>query len=162
LRREVYLTLKQIDYDYDKLQYNTVVSGAMKLLNAIEGFRTDGKGHAEALREAFGILLRALYPVCPHICHLLWNSLNLGSNAKNREIINADWPAVDEAALIQNEIELMIQVNGKLRGSIKVPREADKATIEALALANEHVQKFLTGTPKKVVVVPGKLINIVV
>jgi len=162
LRREVYLTLKQIDYDYDKLQYNTVVSGAMKLLNAIESFRTEGKGHAAALREAFGILLRALYPVCPHICHALWNSLNLGSNAKSREIINADWPTVDEAALIQTEIELMIQVNGKLRGSIKVPREADRATIEALAMANEHVQKFLTGTPKKVVVVPGKLINIVV
>jgi len=106
--------------------------------------------------------LRALYPVCPHICHALWNSLNLGSNAKSREIINADWPTVDEAALIQTEIELMIQVNGKLRGSIKVPREADRATIEALAMANEHVQKFLTGTPKKVVVVPGKLINIVV
>ena len=162
LRREVYLTLKQIDYDYDKLQYNTVVSGAMKLLNAIESFKTEGRGHAEALREAFGILLRALYPVCPHICHALWNELNLGYSKKSSEIINADWPAVDEAALVQNEIELMVQVNGKLRGSVKVAREADKATIEALALAQEHVQKFLTGTPKKIIVVPGKLINIVV
>ena len=165
LRREVYLTLKQIDYDYDKLQYNTVVSGAMKLLNAIEAFKTDGRGHAEALREAFGILLRALYPVCPHICHALWNEMGLGlsdSQGSHVEIINAAWPMVDEGALVQNEIELMVQVNGKLRGAIKVPREADKAVIEALALAQEHVQKFLTGTPKKIIIVPGKLINIVV
>ena len=161
LRREVYLTLKQIDYDYDKLQYNTVVSGAMKLLNAIEAFKAEGQGHAAALREAFGILLRALYPVCPHICHALWNELGLGE-AGNSEIIQAAWPAIDEAALVQNEIELMVQVNGKLRGAIKVARDADKPAIEALALAQEHVQKFLTGTPKKIIIVPGKLINIVV
>jgi len=157
LRREVHLTLKQIDHDYDTLHYNTVVSGAMKLLNAIESFKAEGTGHAEALKEAFSILLRALYPVCPHICHVLWN--NLGEQV---EIINAAWPQVDESALIQNEIELVVQVNGKLRASIKVARDADKASIEATALGHEHVQKFLTGVPKKLIVVPGKLINIVV
>jgi len=161
LRREVYLTLKQIDYDYDKLQYNTVVSGAMKLLNAIEAFRTEGQGHAAALREAFGILLRALYPVCPHICHALWNEMGLGESGGSG-IVEAAWPVVDEAALVQNEIELMVQVNGKLRGAVKVARDADRPAIEALALSQEHVQKFLTGTPKKIIIVPGKLINIVV
>ena len=164
LRREVHLTLRQIDYDYEKLQYNTVVSGAMKLLNAIEAFKAEGSGYEAALSEAFGILLRALYPVCPHICHVLWQELGFAGEVATvgHELITAPWPQVDEAALIQNEIELMVQVNGKLRGAIKVPREADKASIEVLALQQEHVQKFLTGTPKKVIVVPGKLINIVV
>ena len=161
LHREVHLTLKQIDYDYEKLQYNTVVSGAMKLLNAIEAFKAEGAGHAEALKEAFSILLRSLYPVCPHICHALWQELGLGGT-EHAEIINAPWPVLDEAALVQNEIEYMVQVNGKLRGSVKVARDADKATIEALALQHEHVQKFLTGAPKKIIIVPAKLINIVV
>jgi len=168
LRREVYLTLKQIDYDYEKLQYNTVVSGAMKLLNTIEAFKAEGTGYTVALNEAFGILLRALYPVCPHICHILWQELGYAgasdaiTGQTSNELITAPWPQVDESALIQQEIELMVQVNGKLRGAIKVPRDADKASIEALALQQEHVQKFLTGPPKKVIVVPGKLINIVV
>jgi len=72
------------------------------------------------------------------------------------------WPQVDPAALEQAEIEMMIQVNGKLRGSVKVPKEADKAAVEVAALASEAVQKFVEGTPKKVIVVPGKLVNIVV
>jgi leucyl-tRNA synthetase len=159
LRREVHLTLKQIDADYERLQYNTVVSGAMKLLNAIESFKPEGEGHAVVLRESFGILLRALYPVCPHITHALWVELALA--AEFGEIIDAPWPQVDEAALVQNEIELMIQVNGKLRGSVKVAKDADKATIEAAALAVDSVQKFLEGPPKKVIIVPGKLVNIV-
>ncbi len=159
LRREVHLTLKQIDADYDRLQYNTVVSGAMKLLNAIESFKPEGDGHAAALREAFGILLRGLYPVCPHITHALWRELGLA--AQLGDIIDAPWPQVDEAALVQDEIELMIQVNGKLRGSVKVAKDADKASIEAAALATESVQKFLEGAPKKVIIVPGKLVNIV-
>ena len=86
----------------------------------------------------------------------------MAQSTRDAEIINADWPLVDEAALVQNEIELVIQVNGKLRGSIKVARDADKVRIETLALAHEHVQKFLTGTPKKIIIVPGKLVNIVV
>jgi leucyl-tRNA synthetase len=159
LRREVHLTLKQIEADYDRLQYNTVVSGAMKLLNAIESFKPEGDGHAAALREAFGILLRGLYPVCPHITHALWRELGLA--AQFGDIIDAPWPQVDEAALVQDEIELMIQINGKLRGSVKVAKDADKASIEAAALATESVQKFLEGAPKKVIIVPGKLVNIV-
>ena len=101
-----------------------------------------------------------LYPVAPHITHVLWQEL--GYAQSQGEILDAPWPQVDAAALVQNEIELMIQVNGKLRGSITVPKEADKAAIEAAALSDEHVRKFVTGTPKKIIVVPGKLVNIVV
>jgi leucyl-tRNA synthetase len=159
LRFEVYSTLKQVDGDYDRLQYNTVVSGAMKLLNTIESFKLEGEGHAFAVREAFGILLRGLYPVCPHITHALWQELGFVTDLG--EIIDAAWPSVDEGALVQDEIELMVQVNGKLRGSIKVAKDADKATIEAAALANESAARFIEGTPKKIIVVPGKLVNIV-
>lgn len=160
LRFEVHSTLKQIDSDYDRLQYNTVVSGAMKLLNTIESFKSEAEGSAAAVREAFGILLRGLYPVCPHITHALWNELGYTKDLGG--IIDAPWPQVDAAALVQDEIELMVQVNGKLRGSIKVAKDADKATIEAAAVANESAARFIEGTPKKIIVVPGKLVNIVV
>jgi leucyl-tRNA synthetase len=90
----------------------------------------------------------------------MWREL--GFETIYGDILDAPWPEVDPAALEQSEIELMVQVNGKLRGSIKAPKDADKAALEAAALANENVSKFVTGTPKKVIVVPGKLINIVV
>nr|WP_315472310.1 leucine--tRNA ligase [uncultured Undibacterium sp.] len=160
LRFEVHSTLKQIDSDYDRLQYNTVVSGAMKLLNTIESFKSEAEGSAAAVREAFGILLRGLYPVCPHITHALWNELGYDKDLGG--IIDTPWPQVDAAALVQDEIELMVQVNGKLRGSIKVAKDADKATIEAAAVANESAARFIESTPKKIIVVPGKLVNIVV
>ena len=103
--------------------------------------------------------MRMLNPVAPHITHVLWQEL--GYAKKIGDILDAPWPQIDPAALEQAEIELMIQVNGKLRGSIKVAKDADKAAIEAAALAHEHVQKFIEGTPKKIIVVPGKLVNIV-
>jgi len=158
LRREVHLVLKQVSYDYERMQYNTVVSGAMKLLNALEGF----KGEAPAvIREGFSVLLRVLYPACPHITHALW--VELGFAAELGELLDAPWPEADEAALVQDQIELMLQVNGKLRGAIKVAAQADKAAIEAAALANEETIKFSEGrAPKKVIVVPGRLVNVVV
>lgn len=159
LRREVHMILRQVSYDYERMQYNTVVSGAMKLLNTIEAFKQEGAGHAAVLSEAFGVLLRVLYPACPHLTHVLWEEL--GYAASFTDILNTPWPQVDEAALVQTEIEMMIQVNGKLRGSITVAKDADKATIEALALANESVQRFVEGAPKKIIIVPGKLVNIV-
>jgi leucyl-tRNA synthetase len=100
-----------------------------------------------------------LYPVAPHITHALWQ--HLGYAGSMGDILDAPWPEVDSAALEQAEIELMVQVNGKLRGSITVARDADKAAIESAALANEQVQKHVTGTPKKIIIVPGKLVNIV-
>lgn len=159
LRREVHLVLKQVSYDYERMQYNTVVSGAMKLLNALEGFKAEGQ--AAALREGFSVLLRVIYPACPHVAHALWT--DLGFATELGELLDAPWPQVDEAALVQDQIELMLQVNGKLRGAIKVAASADKAAIEAIALASPDFEKFAEGrTPKKVVIVPGRLVNVVV
>ena len=162
LRLEVHTLLKQVDYDYQRMQYNTVVSGTMKLLNALEDFKgAPSAGAVVALREGFGILLRCLYPAAPHLTHSLWNEL--GYAAQAGELLDAPWPEVDASALQQDEIELMLQINGKLRGSVTVSAGADKATIEAAALATEAFIRQAAGAPaKKVIVVPGRLVNIVV
>ncbi|CAN7188850.1 leucine--tRNA ligase [Variovorax paradoxus] len=162
LRREVHTVLRQVDYDYQRMQYNTVVSGAMKLLNALEGFKPDGSaGDAAALREGLGILLRCLYPATPHIAHQLWQ--HLGYDKELGDLLDAPWPVVDVAALEQDEIELMLQVNGKLRGALRVPAGASKAEIEALALSCDDFVKFAEGAPaKRVIVVPGRLVNVVI
>ncbi len=159
LRLEIHTVLKQVDYDYQRMQYNTVVSGAMKMLNALEDFKPDGSaGDNAALAEGFGILLRSIYPATPHIAHTLWSDLGYAG-----ELLDAPWPEADPAALQRDEIELMLQINGKLRGSVTVPAAADKAAIEAAALASEAFIKQAAGTaPKKVVVVPGRLVNVVI
>ena len=150
--------LKQVSYDYERMQYNTVVSGAMKLLNALEAHGSDD---AASLREGFGILLRALYPVCPHTTWVLWDELGYGRELG--ALVDAPWPAVDERALVQDEIELALQINGKLRGTIRVPAKLGKAAIEAAALATPEFAKFSDGASvKRVIVVPGRLVNIVV
>jgi leucyl-tRNA synthetase len=162
LRREVHLLLKQIRHDYDRLQYNTVASGAMKLLNALEEFAGDGSAPSNAaLREGMSVLLRTLYPVCPHISHALWTEL--GFAARSGDLIDAPWPQVDEAALVQDEVELVLQVAGKTRGAIRVPARADQATIEAAALAAPEFARFGEGkSARKVVIVPGRLVNVVI
>jgi len=161
LRLEIHTVLKQVDYDYQRMQYNTVVSGAMKMINALEDFKAlDAAGAQAALIEGFGILLRCLYPATPHIAHSLWSGL--GYAGALGDLLDAPWPQVDPDALVQDEIELMLQVNGKLRGAIVVPAGADKAAIEQAALAHEMFQKFANGAaPKKVIVVPGRLVNLV-
>jgi leucyl-tRNA synthetase len=162
LRLEVHTVLKQVDYDYQRMQYNTVVSGAMKMINALEDFNApDCAGAQVALIEGFGILLRCLYPATPHITHALWSELGYASQLGN--LLDTAWPKVDPSALVQDEIELMLQVNGKLRGSIVVSASADKATIEQAAIACEVFQKLSQGAvPKKVIVVPGRLVNLVI
>jgi leucyl-tRNA synthetase len=163
LRREVHGLLRQISHDYDRLQYNTVISGAMKLLNALEAARlADTTADDAVLREAVSVLLRALYPAAPHIAHALWTAL--GYAAVHGDLLDAPWPKVDVAALLQDEIEYVLQVNGKLRGSVTVPAAADKAAIEAAALASPEFAKFSEGKPpKKIVMPPGRqLINVVV
>ncbi len=157
LRREVHTVLRQVHYDYERMQYNTVVSGAMKMLNALDAFKGTG---APALREGTGILLRVLYPACPHITHALWESL--GYAEEHGDLLDAPWPEVEEAALAQDEIELVLQVNGKLRGAITVPAEADADAIEAAALASPDFTRFAEGRAvKRVIVVPGRLVNVV-
>jgi leucyl-tRNA synthetase len=157
LRREIHLLLKQANYDLGKQQFNTVASAAMKMLNALEKAPRDGALAAEVIEEGLGILLRVLSPITPHIAHALWRELGFGD-----DILDAPWPEPLDAALAQDEIELVLQVNGKLRGSLRVPAGAAKDAIEAAALASETAQKYMEGKPaKKVVVVPGRLVNIV-
>ncbi len=163
LRFDVHNVLKQIDYDYQRMQYNTVVSGCMKLLNALEANLTEqpSKGLRAALQEGFGVLLRCIYPATPHMTHALWQQLGYDRQAGN--LLDAPWPQVDPGALQQDELELMLQINGKLRGTLTVPASADRAAIEAAALANPAFVKHAAGAAaKKVVVVPGRLVNIVV
>ncbi|MBI5428842.1 MAG: leucine--tRNA ligase [Nitrosomonadales bacterium] len=159
IRREVHLTLKQANYDLGKHQFNTVASAGMKMLNALEKTLKDaGAGRAAVAHEGCSILLRLLSPICPHITHTLWRELGYGD-----DILAASWPEPLAAALEQDEIELVIQINGKLRGNLRVSKDADRSVIEQLALAHEAVQKQLAGgAAKKIVVVPGRLVNVVI
>jgi len=158
LRHEIHSTLRQANYDYSRLQYNTVVSACMKLLNTLEDHRAVNPA---VVREGLSILLRVLYPACPHVTHELWEQL--GFAVKSGGLLDAPWPEPDPAALEQDEIEMVVQVNGKLRGGIRVPKTASREEIEKLALADDGVRRHTEGKPvKKMIVVPGKLINVVV
>ena len=167
-RREIHATLRQATYDIERIQYNTVVSAAMKMLNALEDFGTPADGQADGDRdrvrhEALGIALRLLYPVCPHICHALWTELRFDREPAFGDILNAPWPEVDAAALQLDEIELVLQINGKMRGALRVPANADRSAIEAAASATPEVARYGEGrVPRKVIVVPGRLVNVVV
>jgi leucyl-tRNA synthetase len=155
-RREIHATLQKALFDYERQQYNTVVSGCMSMVNALN--RLDDSAAAVALlREGMGIILRLLAPIAPHVSHALWRELGFGE-----DILQAGWPAVDETALVSDTIEYVVQVNGKMRGKVEVASDADKAAIEAGALENENVVRFTEGlTVRKVIVVPNKLVNIV-
>ena len=162
LRRELHQVLKQVSYDYERMQYNTVVSGCMKLLNALEDFKLDdSSGDRLTVCEGVSILLRMLYPACPHIADQLWQELGFAKVIGN--LLDAPWPVVDEKALERDTIELMLQINGKLRGAIEVAVTASKEDIEKAAVRTEAFIKQASGNaPKKVIVVPGRLVNIVV
>ena len=161
-RREIHELLKQALFDFDKYQFNTVIAACMKMLNTLNEVSVNKAGAAIDIRNALlaegvSILLRLLSPVAPHITHSLWTELKLGE-----DILHAEWPVVDESALVRDSIELMVQVNGKLRGKINVAADADKDSIEAAAMAEENAVKFIEGnTVRKVIVVPGRLVNIV-
>ena len=160
-RRDLHLTLKQANYDYERIQYNTVVSAGMKMLNTLEALPGSAHGAAALVREGLSVLLRVLYPVVPHTTWVLWK--DLGYAAQFGGLIDAPWPEVDAVALAQDEIELVLQVNGKLRGRLVVPADADRDAIEAAARASADVARHANGAPvKKVVVVPGRLVNVVV
>ena len=119
-----------------------------------------GVADLAVLVEGFGILLRCLYPATPHLAHALW--VELGYAQAQGDLLDAPWPQVDPSALVQDEIELVLQINGKLRGAVVVPSGASKEAIEALALASPTLIAFAAGAaPKKVIVVPGRLVNVV-
>ncbi|HEV2431531.1 MAG TPA: leucine--tRNA ligase, partial [Burkholderiales bacterium] len=154
IRFRIHADLKQANFDMQRQQFNTVASACMKILNALEEL-PEWNATSE---EGLSILLRLLSPIAPHIAHHLWRELGFGE-----DVMSAPWPEPDPAALEQDEIELVVQVNGKLRGSIRVPKAADRTAIEELARANPNVQRFVAGqNVKKIVVVPGRLVNLVV
>ena len=155
-RREVHAALKKSLFDYERQQYNTVVSACMTMVNAL--YKLDDSPRTWAvLREGVSIVLRLLAPIAPHVTHHLWGELGFGA-----DILDATWPVVDESALRQDSIGYVLQVNGKVRGKVLVPAGADQATVQAAALAQEAVQRFTQGTTvRKVIVVPGKLVNVV-
>jgi leucyl-tRNA synthetase len=160
-RREVHACLQQASYDFGKNQFNTVVSAGMKMLNELSRLPLPdgaGAGYRAVVEEGLSILLRVLSPIVPHVTHGLWQALGFGG-----ELLRAPWPAVDPAALEADEITLAVQVSGKLRGTVRVPAGADQGAIEAAALAEPNVQRFVGEAPvRNVIVVPGKLVNIVV
>ncbi|EEG10040.1 leucine--tRNA ligase [Pseudogulbenkiania ferrooxidans] len=159
LRFKLHGTIQKVADDYGRRQqFNTAIAAVMELLNTYDkADRSSDAGRAVA-QEVLEAAVILLSPIVPHITDALWNALQPGS-----ELLAQAWPKVDEAALVKSEIELMVQVNGKLRGSVTVAADAAKDAIEAAAMANDNVQKFMEGKPaKKVIVVPGRLVNIVV
>ncbi len=156
-RREIHGALQKALYDYERHQFNTVVSGCMTMANTLS--RVADRPEAQALvGEGLGMVLRLLTPIAPHVTHHLWRELGLGD-----DILAGGWPAVDPAALRRDEIEYVVQVNGKVRGKVSVQADAGRQDIEAAALANENVRRFIgEGAVRKLVVVPNKLVNVVV
>ena len=162
LRFTMHSLLKQVNFDYDRIQYNTVASGAMKMLNELEAAcKKDVNALGKALPEGISILLRVLYPIVPHITFALWNEL--GYRDSCGDLLDTQWAEVDESALARDDVEYVVQVNGKLRDRLTAPATADNAALQEMALALENVKRFTDGlTVRKCVVVPKKLINIVV
>jgi len=156
LRRQLHQTVQKVGDDIERRkQFNTAIAAVMELMNALARLEGDDTATRSVRQEVLEAAVVMLAPMVPHIAEALYAELRPGATMT--------WPTVDASALVQDEIELMLQVNGKLRGQIRVAATADKSTIEATALASESVQKYLDGqAPKKVVVVPGRLVNIVV
>ncbi len=156
-RYEIHAALRKALYDYERHQFNTVVSACMSMVNVLH--KLDGEGEGAAVRrEGLAIVLRLLAPIAPHLTHHLWRELGYGE-----DILGATWPQVDEAALQRDSVEYVVQVNGKVRGQIRVPVDAERSVIEQAAIGNENVRRFLgDGQVRKVILVPGKLVNLVV
>ena len=155
-RRELHVALQKALYDYERQQYNTVVSACMTMVNILNKL-ADRPGDHQVLGEGLSLVLRLLSPIAPHVSHYLWRELGYGD-----DILEAAWPQVDAAALRQDEIAYVVQVNGKVRGKVMVPSDAASADIEAAALADANVRRFIEGKQVvKMIVVPLKLVNVV-
>jgi leucyl-tRNA synthetase len=159
IRRELHASLHQALFDFQRIQYNTVVSATMKMLNALDSVG-EHPAAAALLREGVSILLRTSYPMTPHVAHVLW--VELGYARELGDLLDAPMPQPAPDALRQDELELVVQVNGKLRGRVIVAAQADETAIKEAALADEHVRKFVDKPIRKVIYVKGKLVNIVV
>ncbi|MGB5258341.1 MAG: leucine--tRNA ligase [Woeseiaceae bacterium] len=159
LRRKTHQTIAKISDDIGRRNsFNTAVAAAMELLNAINKADDESDAGRAVVHEALESVVLMLSPIVPHICHALWHELG-----QRTPLIDQPWPAVDDAALEADRIEMVVQVNGKLRARVSVPADADKEAIEQLAIADENVQRFIAGNEiRKLIVVPGRLVNIVV
>ena len=157
LRRKTHETIAKVGDDYGRRQtFNTAIAAVMELCNEISKHEGTEDQDLAVSHEALRAALLMLNPVVPHITYRLWHLL-VGD-----DILDAPWPSVDESALVRDELEIVVQVNGKVRAKMSVPASADKAALEAAALAEENVQRFIEGnTVRKVIVVPGKLVNVV-
>ena len=158
LRFKLHSTIAKVTDDYDRRQqFNTAIAAVMELLNQYDKTDTSGEHGQAVAREVLEAVVLLLSPIVPHICETLWGELADGN------LWQQSWPAVDNAALVQTEIEMMVQVNGKLRDKIQIAADVDEAAVKAAALATAGAQKFMEGKePKKIVVVPKRLVNIVV
>ena len=158
LRFKLHSTIAKVTDDYDRRQqFNTAIAAVMELLNQYDKTDTSGEHGQAVAREVLEAVVLLLSPIVPHICETLWGELAGGN------LWQQSWPAVDNAALVQTEIEMMVQVNGKLRDKIQIAADVDEAAVKAAALATAGAQKFMEGKePKKIVVVPKRLVNIVV
>ncbi|WP_417780684.1 leucine--tRNA ligase [Stutzerimonas xanthomarina] len=158
VRRAIHLAIKQASQDVGQHhKFNTAIAQVMTLMNVLEKAATATEQDRALLQEGLETVALLLAPITPHICHELWQQLGHSGS-----IIDAQWPTVDESALVQDSLTLVVQVNGKLRGQIEVPASATREEVEATARANENVVRFTEGlTIRKVIVVPGKLVNIV-
>ncbi|WP_275627724.1 leucine--tRNA ligase [Pseudomonas sp. 273] len=158
IRRAIHLAIKQASQDIGQNhKFNTAIAAVMTLMNVLEKVPQEDAGNRALLQEGLETVALLLAPITPHICHVLWHELG-----HNGAVIDAPWPQVDESALVQDTLQLVVQVNGKLRGHIEVPAQASREDVEATARANENVLRFTDGlTIRKVIVVPGKLVNIV-
>ena len=159
LRKQIHTMLKKANRDYRKLRYNTVIAACMELLNALDRFDpAAGPAGGAVLREGLLAMTRVMAPITPHIAHRLWRDLG-----EDGDVIDARWPAADEAALAGDILTLAVQVNGKLRGTIEVAAASSVEEIENTARADGKIRKHTDGkTIHKVIVVPGRLVNIVV
>ena len=158
IRRSIHQAIKQASQDIGQHQkFNTAVAQVMTLMNVLEKAPQTTAQDRALLQEGLETVVLLLAPMTPHISHELWNALG-----HETPVIDAGWPALDESALVQDSLQLVIQVNGKLRGQIEMPASASREEIEAAARVNENVLRFIDGlTIRKVIVVPGKLVNIV-
>jgi leucyl-tRNA synthetase len=159
LRRKTHQTIEKISDDLGRRHaFNTAVAASMELLNTINKFADDSAAGRAVVREALEAVVLMLSPMVPHICHALWGQLG-----HDTALIDAAWPVLDQQALALDLVEIVVQVNGKLRGRISVAADADKDSIAAQALADPNVQRFIEGKEiRKTIVVPGRLVSIVV
>ena len=158
LRRKTHETINKVNDDYGRRNtFNTAIAAIMELLNEVAKLTTNDAQSISVRHEAITSAILLLSPIAPHICHSLWQAL-----ANECSVADADWPVLDESALVRSSIELVIQVNGKVRGKIQVAADAPKETIEKLAIEDSNVQRFTEGfTIRKIIVVQGRLVNIV-